>query len=137
MPAQLTVIAALSAIGILDTAFLSYHSWHKRPVPCPLFPDEWCHKVQFSPYSRMFFGIPNSYLGFAMFAALFILALTSKAPGPVAWPVAWPVTALVAAGFAMSLYFTYVQAFVLKAFCTWCVISALCFTGMALALLIR
>lgn len=131
MSPQLTAITALSAIGILDTAFLAYHSWHKKPVPCPFFPDEWCHRVQFSPQSRMFFGIPNAYLGLCMFTALLILAASSGEGSGTRWPV----TVLVLTGFAMSLYFTYVQAFVLRAFCTWCVVSALCFTGMALALL--
>jgi uncharacterized membrane protein len=31
------------------------------------------------------------------------------------------------------MYFTFVQAFILRAFCTWCVVSAVNFTVMALA----
>jgi uncharacterized membrane protein len=33
------------------------------------------------------------------------------------------------------MYFTWVQAFVLRAFCTWCVVSAINFTVMFLVVL--
>ena len=45
----------------------------------------------------------------------------------------WPVAAIVYFGFAFSMYFTLLQAFVIKAFCTWCVVSAVEFTLMALS----
>jgi len=41
---------------------------------------------------------------------------------------------LIYIGFAFSMYFTFVQAFILKAFCTWCVVSAVDFTLMFLIL---
>ena len=40
-------------------------------------------------------------------------------------------------GFAVSLYFPYVQAFILRAFCTWCVISSLDFFVMFWAVFLR
>lgn len=68
-------------------------------------------------------------MGFVMYAA--ILALTWFYAGEVV-PF-WPIQVIVTIGFLFSAYFTYVQAFVLKAFCTWCVISAINFTIMFLA----
>lgn len=44
-----------------------------------------------------------------------------------------PIQVIVAIGFLFSLYFIYVQGFVLRAFCTWCVVSAINFTVLAVA----
>lgn len=79
------------------------------------------------------FGIPNSVLGFCMYVVILVLAyLFSAALIPF-----WPILAVVTFGFLFSLYFTYIQAFVLKAFCTWCVVSALNFMVMVIAVWAR
>ena len=124
----LTVILVLSGIGILNTAYLSWHGITGKPVACIFFPKEWCEKVQYSKYSKTF-GIPNGMAGLAMYAAIFVLALL-YAGGSVSFT---PILVLIIFGFVFSMYFTYVQAFILRAFCTWCVISALDFTLMLLA----
>jgi uncharacterized membrane protein len=113
-------------IGVLDTLYLIYHHVRGTDVACPFFPDEWCHKVQYSPQSKTF-GIPNSYLGFCMYVAILILTCLYVA-GTI--PL-WPIAALVTFGFLFSLYFLYVQAFVLRAFCTWCVVSFVNFSVLA------
>lgn len=122
MPLYLILIFVFSGIGILDTMYLSYHAIKKTDVACWFFPKEWCMKVQYSPQSKTF-GIPNAFAGFAMYAAIILFAilfLNGLAPF-------WPITAIVTIGFLFSLYFTFVQAFVLRAFCTWCVVSAINF----------
>lgn len=122
MSLNLTLILVFSAIGILDTLYLSYHSFTKTPAKCLFFPQEWCRKVQQSKYSRLFI-IPNSYLGLSLYSAIFILTLlVSK--GMLSFA---PVAALIGFGFLFSLLFMYLQAFVIKAFCTWCVLSAIDF----------
>ncbi len=123
---QIKFSLVLAGIGILNTLYLSYHSITKTKVYCLFFPPEWCEKVQFSSYSKTF-GIPNGFLGFIMYLALFILLiLVAQGISPM-WPVLW----LVGFGWAFSMYFLYIQAFVLKAFCTWCVLSALEFSLLA------
>lgn len=119
-----------SALGLVDTVYLSYHAVTKTDVSCWWFTKEWCQKVQYSSYSQTL-GIPNPYLGLLMYVA--ILLLTYFTLGGLAAP--WIVQAVVVFGFLFSMYFTYIQAFVLRAFCTWCVISAVNFTIMFLALL--
>lgn len=124
----ISILYVCAVIGILDTLYLIYHKVMGTDVACPFFPKEWCRTVQYSPQS-ITFGIPNSVAGFGMYAA--ILAMTwLYAGGSLAL---WPLQALITFGFLFSMYFTYVQAFVLRAFCTWCVVSALNFTVMALA----
>ncbi|MEK7569665.1 MAG: vitamin K epoxide reductase family protein [Patescibacteria group bacterium] len=123
-----SLLYLFGTLGALDTLYLIYHKIRGTDVACPFFPKEWCRTVQYSPQSKTL-GIPNSFLGFGMYVA--ILALTYlHAGGAVAF---WPIQAIVTFGFLFSLYFTYVQAFVLRAFCTWCVISAINFTIMFLA----
>lgn len=123
------LLYVVSLIGLVDTIYLSYHAITKTDVACWFFPAEWCKKVQYSKYSRTL-GIPNPYLGLLMYVA--ILALTYfTIQGQVS---AWIVPAIVSFGFAFSLYFTFIQAFVLRAFCTWCVVSAINFTVMFISL---
>jgi uncharacterized membrane protein len=128
MNTQTTLLLVFSSIGILDTLYLIYHKVRGTDVVCPFFPKEWCHKVQHAPQSKTF-GIPNSVAGFFMYLAILALSLM-LVNGSVSFA---PIQAIVAIGFLFSLYFIYVQGFVLRAFCTWCVVSAINFTVLAIA----
>ncbi len=122
----LNILYICGVIGILDTLYLIYHKMRGTEVACIFFPKEWCYKVQHSPQSKTF-GIPNSMAGFVMYTL--ILAFTfyfSVGVTSFLW-----VKYIVTFGFLFSMYFTYIQAFVLRAFCTWCVVSAINFTVMA------
>ncbi|MDE1970879.1 MAG: hypothetical protein KGI50_04885 [Patescibacteria group bacterium] len=119
LPRYASLIIIFSSIGVLDTLYLSYHAITKTPVACWFFPDAWCRAVQFSKQSKIV-GIPNAFLGLGMnVAILLLLAGYLKEMFPF-----WPVQAVVMIGFLFSCYFIYIQAAVLKAFCTWCVLSA-------------
>lgn len=123
-----TILFVFGIIGLLDTLYLVYHKISGTDVACPFFPKEWCRTVQYSPYSKTF-GVPNAYAGVLMYAAILVLTKLFV----VGITPFWPIQAVVTIGFLFSLYFTYVQAFILKAFCTWCVISALNFIIMFVA----
>lgn len=115
-------ILILSGIGIVNTLYISYHSITKTPVKCLFFPEAWCHKVQFSSWSRTL-GIPNSFAGLAFYLSIFgFTVAASQGMGTLIW-----VKDIVIVGFLFSIYFTFIQAYVLRAFCTWCVVSALDF----------
>jgi len=115
-------------IGIIDTVYLIYHVITKTDVACPFFPPEWCRTVQYAPQSRTL-GIPNPILGFCMYVALLVLMYVFM---PAVWAY-WAVRAVITIGFLFSMYFTYVQGFVLKAYCTWCIVSAINFIVMFIA----
>ncbi|MFA5791846.1 MAG: vitamin K epoxide reductase family protein [Candidatus Paceibacterota bacterium] len=119
------VLYVLGGIGVLNTLYLIYHKLKGTDVACIFFPKEWCYKVQHSPQNKTF-GIPNSYAGFVMYVVILLLAKLYVG-GSIAF---WPIQAIVTFGFLFSMYFLYVQAFVLRAFCTWCVVSAIIFTIM-------
>ena len=124
-----SVFYAFSIVGLVDTLYLSYHALAHTDVSCWWFPKEWCRKVQYSKYSKTF-GIPNPFLGLVMYIAIIFLTYYTVAGAAAPWIL----KAVVAFGFAFSLYFTLIQAFVLRAFCTWCVVSAANFTLMFFAL---
>ena len=121
----ITLLRVCALIGIVDTLYLIYHKVRGTDVACPMFPKQWCRTVQYSSYSRTL-GIPNSIAGFGMYLALFVLTWFFIG-GSIAF---WPIQAIVTFGFLFSMYFTFIQAFVLRAFRTWCVVSALNFVVM-------
>lgn len=125
------ILLLFSFIGIFDTLYISYHASTGKPVKCWFFPEKWCKKVQYSKYSNTM-GIPNGYLGFVLYSAILILTgffMFTTMPF-------WPIIFLVFTGFLFALYFTILQAFVLRAFCIYCLISAVNFTAMFLAIVL-
>lgn len=119
----INIFILITVLGLINTIYLSYHSIRGTLVYCLGFPDEWCEKVQKSKYSRTF-GIPNPYLGLGMLIVILsLVVLYTQGTLPLL-----PVQLLVSFGFLFSLYFLYIQAAIIKAFCTWCVVSALVFT---------
>lgn len=127
MSLSLTALFIISCIGVADTLYLIYHKVQGTDVACPFFPPEWCKKVQYSKQSKTF-GVPNSVLGFFMYVIVASMVWTVNAELTPLWPLQITITF----GFLFSSYFLYVQAFVLKAFCTWCVLSAINFILMTL-----
>ncbi len=122
MPLDLLLIRIFAIIGILDSSYLAYHRIRNTDPACPFLPKEWCRMVRDSPQSKTF-GIPNSFAGIAIYTVLLVLdQLFSLGLVPF-----WPIQALIAFGFLFSLYFFYIQAFVLEAFCAWCLLSAINF----------
>jgi uncharacterized membrane protein len=128
MTLSLTLIFIFAGIGILDTLYLAYHTITKKPVACLFFPKEWCLKVQYSKQSKTF-GIPNSYAGLFIYSAILVLLFLYLSGAAPFWWLQIPI----AIGFLFAMYFTFVQAFILRAFCTWCVVSAINFLVMAVA----
>ena len=131
MPLYQTLIFVVAGIGLIDTIYLSYHAFTKTPVKCLFFPPAWCAKFQQSPQSRLF-GFSNAYAGLAMYAII-IVSLFLFIQGTIPF---WPTTVVVLLGSLFSVYFTYVQAFVLRAFCTWCVLSAINFLLLLIAIFV-
>lgn len=132
MELSLLLIVILASIGIANTLYLSWHAITKTDVKCVFFPPEWCQKVQHSPQSRTL-GIPNPFLGLGMYVGLLVLTILFDQNVVPFWPIA----AIIVAGFLFSAYFTYIQGKILKAWCTWCVLSAVDFSLLLLVLVFR
>lgn len=112
----------LSPLGLAASAYVWYSQRFDKPIAC------WtrdCERVIRSPYSRLL-GVHNSAIGFWVF--LFILFMTLIYHlGLEPWPGLTLITVnlLSFIGTLVSLYLTYIQFFVLKGLCNWCLTSAL------------
>jgi uncharacterized membrane protein len=114
-------IIILSLVGIADTAYLSYGQLSGSSLSCSFI--EGCDTVLTSPYALLFGSIPLAYLGFAFYLALFALGVALfifRTP-----LVRRLLLALASLGLISSLYFSYLQAFVIEAFCVYCLLSAI------------
>lgn len=113
------MLILVSLIGIADAGYLSYTALTDTPVACKLI--EGCNVVAKSPYSNVW-GVPLALYGLffyfvALVGSLMLLANPSRTRRVLA--VLWGI-----AGVLFSAYFTYLQAYVIGAFCIYCLISA-------------
>lgn len=111
----------LSPLGLAASAYVWYSQRFNKPIAC------WtrdCERVIRSPYSRLL-GVHNSAIGIWVFLFIFLLTLM-RHRGLEPWsdlaPIAIALLSLI--GTLVSLYLTYVQLFVLKGICNWCLTSA-------------
>src|SRR3989338_2951501 len=112
--------AFISAIGFADAAYLII-KYYRGIVPrCSIV--DGCEKVLTSPYATIF-GIPVALFGVLMYAIIFMSSLLYYGTG--AKRFLWIYGAAVIIAFSATLYFLYIQFFVLNALCLYCLISAI------------
>ncbi len=104
------LISLISSIIILSTA-------PRDSTFCS--PDGGCNSVQNSKYAYLF-GISNSIYGIFIFAFLSLITFMHiKKPKPIKKLL---INSGVIIGFFIALYFIFLQIFILKAFCKWCLV---------------
>ena len=110
------VVALIAFIGMIDAFYISLKAG--GPVTCHV--TQGCNDVLTSRFSRIG-GIPISWLGLAFYLSVFSCAVfeASGSAGTLRL-IFWPA----AAAFVVSLGLTGVQAFVLEAYCEYCLLSA-------------
>jgi len=119
----LYILILVSAIIGLSITFSIYKQKHrKQPLVCPLGAN--CHDVINSDFSK-FFGIGLEILGAAYYSFIITVYLLFLAAPSLATPLSvFVVAGITIGGFLFSLYLTFVQAFLIKAWCSWCLMSA-------------
>ncbi|HEX7173917.1 MAG TPA: vitamin K epoxide reductase family protein [Pyrinomonadaceae bacterium] len=118
--------AVLALVGLADAVYLTAEHLSGRSVVCMV--TSGCDAVLQSQYASLPGGWPLASLGALAYFAVFSLATLS------AFGYAHTSTLLrvvVAAMFAFTLWLLYVQAFVLEAFCSYCLLSAAVTTTLA------
>lgn len=123
VPLRRKAIAVLALAGLFVSAYLLlYKLGAYGELLCGA--GGACDLVQASRYAT-FLGIPVAGWGAAWYATVFALALAGVQPrfAGARWPGRW-LLGLAAAGVAFSAYLTYVELFILRAICRWCVASA-------------
>lgn len=117
------VILLLSLTGLADTGYLTYEHYARVIPPCStkyFFVD--CGKVLTSSYS-IFIGQPLSLWGIFHYSFILLSTLFILLTGKKIWQTALMFFASL--GFLVSSYLLYLQVVMLKAFCFYCIISAL------------
>ena len=120
------VTAAVSLVGLADAVYLTAEHLSGRSVICMV--TSGCDAVLQSPYATLPGGLPLASLGALSYFTVFSLA-TLSAFGYA--HTSAPLRVVVAAMFAFTLWLLYVQAFVLEAFCSYCLLSAAVTTALA------
>lgn len=117
-PGLIWTFIIISFLGFLDATFLTAEHYLGPLLGCPIFGG--CDEVLISPYSAVG-GIPVALFGAIYYLAIFILSIayfdTRRAK------ILRFVTNLTPLGFIASLWFLYLQLFVIKALCFYCIIS--------------
>ncbi len=124
----LTSILILSLIGALDAGYLLIKTLESQPVACPSVPVGrfnlgQCNIVLFSSYAKTM-SLPNALYGlvaYLLFGLLALYELVQKRQTGAMKPLAY----LSGLGVLAFVYFVYLQFFVIKALCLYCLASAL------------
>ena len=131
----LTIVIIISILGIILSSYLAYlHFEPSASKLCIIGENFDCDVVNKSTYSQLF-GIPVAILGGLTYLLFLIIAMLllkdydfSKIGKLIDEPItqttayyALFVTAIIALGF--SIYLTYVEAYILKTYCIFCLVS--------------
>lgn len=126
-------ILALTLLGIADSAYLLYeHLGHD--VICI---GSGCSIVDASIYSEVF-GIPMSVMGLVAYVVIFALSWAGlRLRNPAREWVYSAIYGFALIGVLYSGYLTYLELFVIRAICTWCVVSAAIITAVFILAVVR
>ena len=124
--------ALLALVGLLDSVYLTVEHLSGRSVRCLVVTG--CDEVLSSRYATLPGDVPLAALGALAYFSVFSLATLSAFGYPKARTLVAPLVALM---FAATLWLLYLQAFVINAFCTYCLVSAAVTTALALVVLGR
>lgn len=115
----LAVFTLICFGGFLDSTYLAAKHFLGSPVTCSLL--KGCEIVTSSKYSVVF-GVPVAAFGVLYYLTILILMaiyLETKRDNVIK-----AAAYITPAGFMASLYFLYLQFFIIQAFCLYCLISA-------------
>jgi uncharacterized membrane protein len=122
------VIAVLALVGLGVAGYLTYVHYAGIHVLCAA--SGGCETVQTSSYAKLA-GIPVPVLGLVGYVGILVSLFVPGDTGRLA------TAGLALVGFGFSVYLTYLEVFVIKAICQWCVGSAVLMTGIAVLAVIR
>ena len=122
-PLNRMLIALFALIGALLATYLTLHRFgFIGTLVCGAGS---CETVQASKWAS-FVGVPVPLIGLAGYLTLFVVALLGIQPG---WEhrraLPWLLFLLADVGFLFSLYLSYLEMYVIHAWCRWCIVSAI------------
>jgi uncharacterized membrane protein len=126
----LTAFVAL--VGLLDACYLTVEHLSGNSVRCMIVTG--CDEVLQSSYATVAGGLPVAAVGALAYFAVFSLATLAAFGYVGARTLLVPLVALM---FVATLWFVYLQAFVIHAFCFYCLLSATVTTTLMLLVIAR
>lgn len=110
----------IAIAGLLVSGYLFVTYVTGAPIICST--DHGCDVIRNSQYAQ-FFGIPTPAYGLIFYSLLAI--------GALLWTPAYarlmrlPLALLTGSGIAVSAYLFYLSKFIIEAWCSWCLVSAI------------
>ncbi|MFN8006592.1 MAG: vitamin K epoxide reductase family protein [Terriglobia bacterium] len=108
----------LSFAGLIDSSIVGLHASTGFLIPCGFAGG--CDQVLSSSYARVF-GMSVAWFGFAFYLTMAGAGLFAFFGTPEVLKISFSAACL---AFLVSLYLLYLQAFVIRAFCDYCLLSA-------------
>ena len=122
--------ALLALVGLADALYLTIEHVTGQSVQCTIISG--CSEVLSSPYAVVR-GVPLAAIGAAAYFSVFSLATLSAFGYEFAKKLLLP---LVGTMFLVSLWLVYLQAFVIREFCQYCLLSAAITTFLLVVVII-
>lgn len=127
------VAAVLALVGVLISVYMMLY--HLGMIGSILCGTGGCETVQNSPWAS-FLGVPVPLIGLVGYGIMFAIALLGIQPRYVGdRRISLVLLAGGLIGFAYSLYLTWLEAFVIHAWCQWCIGSAILATLLLFSVL--
>ena len=126
------LVALVALVGLADASYLTAQHLSGAGVRCMVVTG--CDEVLQSSYATVAGSVPVAAVGALAYFAVFSLSTLAAFGYAGARRLLAPLVALM---FLATLWFLYLQAFVIKAFCTYCLVSAAVTTALALLVLAR
>lgn len=111
----------LSGVGLGLSTYLTYVHYNPGALVCS---DGGCAIVQLSEYSTMF-GVPIALFGVGMFVTLIAGIALRELRDDFSDLVSTGMITILVAAVLYWAYLTYLEAYVIHAFCQWCVITSI------------
>ncbi|MCX6083012.1 MAG: vitamin K epoxide reductase family protein [Chloroflexi bacterium] len=129
------ISAGLAIIGILVSVYMTVYKLTSNNSMCLGSGD--CSTVNASPYSEVY-GVPVAFVGVLGYSAILGLLLLQTRGGKFFEQNSiMAVFGLAITGFAFTLYLVYLEIYVIKALCPFCITSQITMTILFLITIIR
>ena len=120
----LVALMLLSLLGMADSGYLF---WKYRTGGSAFCPARGCDIVTQGEYAEIR-GIPVAVFGLVGYLALLALTLMAAALGGRS--LMWGIVGISGIGVVVSAFLVYLQVAVIRAICSWCVVSAFTMTSI-------
>lgn len=127
------LVFIFSLLGFAVAAFLFYEYSFSSSIICPT--GAGCDIVRASSYSNLL-GIPIPFFGIGFYLVMAVLSVVHSHDLPT--KIVKRLQLVIGfSGVGFGIYLTFLEAFVIKAFCFWCVVSFIISLVILLVILAR